>query len=91
MDKTMMFNIEELENYTITETLYNVKKALDEKGYNGINQIVGYLLSGDNTYISNYKNCREKIVQINRDKILEALLKNYLKDVDEIFGAWFRN
>ncbi len=84
MDKTMMFNIEEVENYMITETLYRVKNDLDEKGYNGINQIVGYLLTGDISYISNYRNARKRIVSIEREKLIEALLKNYLKDVNEI-------
>lgn len=80
-DKTMVYNVEELENYMITETLINVKEALDEKGYNGINQIVGYLTSGDLAYISSYKNARNKLQKIEREKIVEALLKNYLKDV----------
>lgn len=68
-------------NYTITETLINVKNALDEEGYNGIDQIVGYLLSGDLSYITNYKNSKTKISRINRDEILEALLKDYLRDL----------
>lgn len=84
MDETKVYNIEELENYMITETLYSVKKTLDEKGYNGINQISGYLLTGDISYISNYKNARKNISSIDRNKIVEALLKNYLKGVNEI-------
>ena len=79
--KTRVYNIEELENYMITETLWTVKKALDEKGYNGINQIVGYLISGDLTYISSYKDSRKKLQRIDREKIVEALVKNYLKDL----------
>lgn len=80
-DKTRVYNIEDLENYMITETLWDVKKALDEKGYNGINQIVGYLISGDLAYISSYKDSRKKIQRIDREKIVEALVKNYLKDL----------
>ncbi len=68
-------------NYTITETLINVKNALEEEGYNGINQIVGYLLNGDLSYITDYKNSKNKISKINRDEILEALLKDYLRDL----------
>lgn len=68
-------------NYTITETLINVKNALEDLGYNGINQIVGYLLSGDLSYITDYKNSKNKISKINRDEILEALLKDYLRDL----------
>ncbi len=81
LDKTMIYNIEEFENYMITETLKNVRDALNEKGYNGNSQIVGYLLSGDLAYISSYKDARKRIQKIDRDKIIEALLKNYLKDV----------
>ena len=79
--KTRVYNIEELENYMITETLWTVKKALDEKGYNGINQIVGYLISGDLAYISSYKDSRKKLQRIDREKIVEALVKHYLKDL----------
>lgn len=82
MDKTMVFKIDELENYMITETLSYVKNALDEKGYDGINQITGYLMSGDLGYISSYKDARKKMQKLEREKVLEALLKYYLKDVD---------
>lgn len=80
-DETIVYDVNEVENYMITETLYNVRKALDEKGYNGLNQIVGYLISGDLAYISSYKDARKKLQRIEREKIIEALLKNYLKDV----------
>ena len=52
-----------------------------KKDYNGINQIVGYLSTGDSSYISSYKDARKLIQKIEREKILEALLKNYLKDI----------
>ena len=78
----MVFKVDELENYMITETLSHVNNALTEKGYNGINQIVGYLMSGDIGYISSYKDCRKKIQKLDREKILEALLKYYLKDTE---------
>ncbi len=81
MNETMVFNVDDLENYMITETLLKVNKYLEEKGYNGINQIVGYLSTGDSAYISNYKEARKLIQKIDREKILEALLKNYLKDI----------
>jgi len=83
-DKTMVFNVAELENYMITETLLKVKNNLDEKGYNGINQIVGYLTSGDISYISNYKDSRKIIEKIEREKIVETLVKNYLSDLWDI-------
>lgn len=81
LENTMVFRVDELENYMITETLSHVNNALNEKGYNGINQIVGYLMSGDLGYISSYKDSRKKIQRLEREKILEALLKYYLKDV----------
>lgn len=81
MDETMIFKCDDLENYMITETLMKVNKYLEEKGYNGINQIVGYLSTGDYSYISSYKDARKLIQKIDREKILEALLKNYLKDI----------
>lgn len=81
MDKTLVFKVDELENYMITETLSYVRNALDEKGYDGISQIVGYLMSGDLGYISSYKDARKKIQKLEREKILEALLKYYLRDV----------
>lgn len=77
----MVFKVDELENYMITEVLSHVNNALNEKGYNGINQIVGYLMSGDLGYISSYKDSRKKIQKLDREKILEALLKYYLRDV----------
>lgn len=81
MDKTLVFKVDELENYMITETLSYVRNALDEKGYDGVSQIVGYLMSGDLGYISSYKDARKKIQKLEREKILEALLKYYLRDV----------
>ena len=78
MDKTMVFKVDELEDYMIGEVLAYVNDALNEKGYNGINQIVGYLMSGDLGYISSYKDSRKKIQKLEREKILESLLKYYL-------------
>ncbi|MBQ7391483.1 MAG: IreB family regulatory phosphoprotein [Clostridia bacterium] len=58
--------------------LKEVYEALSEKGYNPIGQIVGYLLSEDPTYITNYKNARALVRRIDRDELLNALVKNYL-------------
>lgn len=80
-DETIVFNVKKLENYMITETLVKVRNNLEEKGYNGINQIVGYLTSGDISYISNYKDSRNIIKKIEREKIVETLIKNYLSDL----------
>ena len=65
----------------ITETLSYVSSALEEKGYDSIDQIVGYLMSGDPGYISSYKDARNRIQKLEREKVIEALLKYYLKDV----------
>ena len=79
MDETMIFKCDDLENYMITETLMKVNKYLEEKGYNGINQIVGYLSTGDSSYISSYKDARNKIQEIDRAKIVEILLTEFQK------------
>ena len=60
--------------------LREVFDALNEKGYNPINQIVGYLLTEDPTYITNYNNARSKICKLDRDELLQALVKHYLFD-----------
>ena len=79
MYETRLFNVEELETALVQKTLTEIYDALEERGYNPINQLVGYLLSGDPGYISSYKDSRKKITSIERAKILEALLKNYIK------------
>jgi uncharacterized protein (UPF0297 family) len=75
----MMFRVdsEESNASTIINTVY---EALKEKGYNPINQLVGYLLSGDPTYITSYKNARMLVRKLERDELLEELVRAYLKD-----------
>ena len=77
-DKTMSFNFEKEKNARPQEILKEVYEALVEKGYNPINQIVGYILSGDPTYITSYKNARNKIRQIERDELLDKMVRNYI-------------
>ncbi len=77
-DKTMSFNFEKEKNVKKKEILKDVYEALVEKGYNPINQIVGYILSGDPTYITSHKDARNKIRQIERDELLESLVRNYI-------------
>jgi len=77
-DKTMNFKVERDENVKAKDILKEVYQALDEKGYNPINQIVGYILSGDPTYITSHKNARNKIRMIERDELLEKMVKNYI-------------
>ena len=77
-DKTQTFNLKEEREKEVRQTLLTVYEALKEKGYNPINQIVGYILSEDPTYITNYKNARSLICKVDRDDILNALVRNYL-------------
>lgn len=77
-DKTMSFKVERDKNIKAREILKQVYQALIEKGYNPINQIVGYILSGDPTYITSYNDARNIIRQIERDELLEKMVKNYI-------------
>lgn len=80
MDRTMKFDVrsEELETQA-KDILLVVYEALKEKGYNPINQIVGYLLSGDPAYIPRHNNARNLIRKVERDELIEELVKSYLK------------
>ena len=78
MDETMSFKVERDKNIKAREILKAVFEALEEKGYNPINQIVGYILSGDPTYITSHNNARNLIRQIERDELLEKMVKNYI-------------
>ena len=77
-DKTMNFKIERDQNVDSQKVLKEVYEALVEKGYNPINQLVGYILSGDPTYITSHKDARNKIRSIERDELLEKLVKYYI-------------
>ena len=77
-EKTITFSIRDEKDMEIKRVLQTVYSALSEKGYNPINQIVGYILSEDPTYITNYKNARALIRHIDRDELLNELVKNYL-------------
>ena len=79
-DKTTLFNFEEpetIETRNILDTVYN---ALEERGYNAVNQIVGYLISGDPGYISSYKGARQKMQEVDRTQIVEILLQEFRKN-----------
>ena len=77
-DKTMSFEVEREENEKAQEIVKEVYEALVEKGYNPINQIVGYILSGDPTYITSHNDARNKIRTNERDELLEKMVKNYI-------------
>ena len=76
---TIHFDISEVNDEVVKSTLRDVLESLEERGYNHINQIVGYIISGDLGYISSYKEARNKIAKIDRTVLVEVLLKNYLK------------
>lgn len=77
-DETVSFHVEKEKNEKTREILKSVYEALKEKGYNPINQIVGYILSGDPTYITSHNNARNLIREVERDELLECMVRNYL-------------
>ena len=80
VDFTRKFNLNEDRGEEIKAILTSVYNSLQEKGYNPINQIVGYILSEDPTYITNYNNARSLIRKLDRDELLQELVKKYLAD-----------
>lgn len=79
-DKTMTFSLAEERQEEIRRILTSTYDALQEKGYNPINQIVGYILSEDPTYITTHNNARSLIRRIDRDELLQVLVKSYLDE-----------
>ena len=77
-DKTMNFSVERDKSIKTKDVLIQVYSALQKKGYNPINQIVGYILSGDPTYITSYNDARNLIRKLDRDELLEKLVRNYI-------------
>ena len=78
IDKTMNFKVEKDKTVRTKEILKEVYEALVEKGYNPINQIVGYILSGDPTYITSHNDARNLIRKVERDELLEKMVKYYI-------------
>lgn len=76
---TILFDTSEVNEKIIKETLEDAVEALSERGYNPINQLVGYIISGDLGYISSYKETRNRMSKIDRTVLVEILLKEYLK------------
>lgn len=77
-NSTMKFNYGNLKSIETREILLKVYEALEEKGYNPINQLVGYFISGDPTYITSHKDARNIIKKVDRDEILEELIKDFI-------------
>ncbi|WP_166626616.1 IreB family regulatory phosphoprotein [Jeotgalicoccus sp. S0W5] len=77
-DKTMKFSVDERKEENVKKVLTNVYNTLEERGYNPINQIVGYLQSGDPAYIPRHNEARNQIRHVESDEIMEILVKNYV-------------
>ena len=82
---TVTFSLGNDKNDEMKKTMNEVYSALKEKGYDPVNQIVGYILSEDPTYITNHKNARALICKLDRDELLQALVKNYLSKIHLCF------
>lgn len=78
MNKTKIYNTDDFQDAVIVDTLKEVVEVLEERGYNPINQIVGYLMSGDPGYISSHKEARNKITKFDRTKLLEVLVHYFI-------------
>ena len=79
-NNTQFFHVVKEQEYDVASILKDVYEALTEKGYNPVNQIVGYIMSGDPTYITSYKNARSMIMKVERDELVEELLREYIKN-----------
>ena len=77
-NNTQFFHVVKEQEYDVASILKDVYEALTEKGYNPVNQIVGYIMSGDPTYITSHKNARSLIMKVERDEIREVLFENYI-------------
>lgn len=78
MDNTTLFDVSLIKKENIVKTLREVYDALEERGYNPINQIVGYLISGDPGYISSYKDARSKMISLDRSEVVMLLLVEFI-------------
>ena len=79
MDKTSLYELDTIQNELIFVSLKEVYRSLETRGYNPISQIIGYLITGDPGYITSFENARDKITSLNREEILEVLLKNFMR------------
>ncbi|WP_026366398.1 IreB family regulatory phosphoprotein [Salinicoccus albus] len=78
-DETRKFSVEDTQAHNVKEILTNVYKTLEARGYNPINQIVGYLQSGDPAYIPRHNEARNNIRHVDRDEIMEVLVRTYIE------------
>ncbi len=80
IDRTQFFNTKPDQTFAVKEVLNLVYNAMEEKGYNPVNQIVGYIMSGDPTYITSHKGARSMIMKVERDELVEELLRAYIRN-----------
>lgn len=83
INNTQFFTVQKEPELQVSDVLEIVYKALKEKGYNPVNQIVGYIMSGDPTYITSHNNARSPIMKVERDELVEEVLKTYIEN-----SAW---
>ena len=79
-NNTQFFHVVKEQEYDVASILKDVYEALTEKGYNPVNQIVGYIMSGDPTYITSHKGARSLIMRAERDEIIELFLEDYIEN-----------
>ena len=86
LKNTQFIDINKTKRISVSEVILRVYQALVERGYNPVNQIVGYIMSGDPTYITSHNNARSLIMKVERDEILEELMRNYVETCIERKG-----
>ena len=80
LNNTQYFRVEKEPELSVSEVIKSVFEAMKEKGYNPVYQIVGYIMSGDPTYITSHNNARSMIMKVERDELVEEILKAYIKN-----------
>jgi len=80
VEHTTLFSLEDIDNAIVSKTLIEVYDSLKKKGYNPTNQLIGYILTNDESYITSYNNARNKIKELSREKIIGVVLKDYMKN-----------
>lgn len=80
INNTQFFKVEKEPELQVTDVIDVVFHALSEKGYNPVNQIVGYIMSGDPTYITSHNNARSLVMKVERDELVEEVLKSYIRN-----------
>lgn len=83
LGKTQCFKVQTEQELQVGDILRTVYEAMTEKGYNPVNQIVGYIMSGDPTYVTSHRNARNLITKIERDELVEELLKVYIETMEK--------